>query len=317
MSAALSGDALKQLRHDLRTPINHILGYTDMLVEDAGEIGITQYEDALRRIRAGGRALLELIHSSLGEGTSSVDAEAMDAFESRFRSQSLTLKQSAEALEGEFQRVESEDARNDIHRVVAAFERLIAMSSGGAAAEEAPAPAQAETAVAPDIVAAPMAEGGGRILIAEDNPTNRDILRRRLEKEGHQVTETEDGVEALEQLESGDFDLLLLDILMPRLNGFETLARIRRNERLHGLPVIMISALDEIQSVVRCIEMGAEDYLPKPIDPVLLRADRGLPGRAATRPRAAEDGGVGNGSAAPEGDTGSAGGAGEDGVAGR
>ena len=59
---------------------------------------------------------------------------------------------------------------------------------------------------------------------------------------------------------------------MPRLNGFETLARIRRNERFHGLPVIMISALDEIQSVVRCIEMGAEDYLPKPIDPVLLRA---------------------------------------------
>ena len=115
-------------------------------------------------------------------------------------------------------------------------------------------------------------EGGGRILIAEDNPANRDILRRRLEKEGHHVTETQDGVEALEQLESGDFDLLLLDILMPRLDGFETLARIRRNARFHDLPVIMISALDEIQSVVRCIEMGAEDYLPKPIDPVLLRA---------------------------------------------
>ncbi len=117
-----------------------------------------------------------------------------------------------------------------------------------------------------------MNEGGGRILIAEDNPANRDILRRRLEKEGHHVTETEDGREALEQLESGDFDLLLLDILMPRLDGFDTLALIRKNARFHDLPVIMISALDEIQSVVRCIEMGAEDYLPKPIDPVLLRA---------------------------------------------
>jgi signal transduction histidine kinase len=271
MSEALSGDALKQLRHDLRTPINHILGYTDMLVEDAAEIGISQFEDPLRKIRAGGRALLEMIHSSLGEGMSSVDAEAMGVFEARFGRQAQTLKQAAEALEEEFQKVPSEDARNDIHRVVAAFERLIAMSSGVAPEEPAPAPAPAKAEPVP-VAASPVVEGGGRILIAEDNPTNRDILRRRLEKEGHRVTETQDGAEALEQLESGDFDLLLLDILMPRMNGFEALARIRKDERFHGLPVIMISALDEIQSVVRCIEMGAEDYLPKPIDPVLLRA---------------------------------------------
>ncbi|MCU1233658.1 MAG: response regulator receiver sensor signal transduction histidine kinase [Candidatus Solibacter sp.] len=260
MSDAISGDALKTLRHDLRTPINHVLGYTDMLVEDAGEIGITQYEEELRRIRAGGRALLELINSSLGEGTGSVDAAAMEAFETRFRGQAQTLKQAAQALEVEFQRVPSEDARNDIHRVVVAFERLAGVSRE----EAAPAPVFAAPVVA--------AEGGGRILIAEDNPTNRDILRRRLEKEGHHVTETQDGAEALAALENGDFDLLLLDILMPRMDGFEALARIRKSERFTDLPVIMISALDEIQSVVRCIEMGAEDYLPKPIDPVLLRA---------------------------------------------
>jgi two-component system NtrC family sensor kinase len=260
MSEAISGDALKTLRHDLRTPINHVLGYTDMLVEDAGEIGITQYEEELRRIRAGGRALLELINSSLGEGTGSVDAAAMEAFETRFRGQAQTLKQAAQALEVEFQRVPSEDARNDIHRVVVAFERLAGVSRE----EAAPAPVFAAPVVA--------AEGGGRILIAEDNPTNRDILRRRLEKEGHHVTETQDGAEALAALENGDFDLLLLDILMPRMDGFEALARIRKSERFTDLPVIMISALDEIQSVVRCIEMGAEDYLPKPIDPVLLRA---------------------------------------------
>ncbi len=106
MNSPLSGEALKTLRHDLRTPINHILGYTDMLVEDAGEIGITQYEDALRRIRAGGRALLELIQSSLGEGMSEVNSEAaMAAFKGVFVRSAQTLKLAAPGeLEVEFQR---------------------------------------------------------------------------------------------------------------------------------------------------------------------------------------------------------------------
>jgi signal transduction histidine kinase len=270
MSGELTGEALKKLRHDLRTPINHILGYTDMLVEDAAEIGITGYVEPLRKIRSGGRALLELIQSSLGEGMLAVNADALTAFDTRFRSRAQTLLLSAQELEGEFQSSAAEDARTDIQRVVAALERLIAMTSGTAELEAEPESVKAKLAPAPAPPAA--LESGGRILIAEDNPANRDILRRRLEKEGHHVTETQDGREALEQLERGDFDLLLLDILMPRLDGFETLACIRRNERFHDLPVIMISALDEIQSVVRCIEMGAEDYLPKPIDPVLLRA---------------------------------------------
>jgi DNA-binding response OmpR family regulator len=93
-----------------------------------------------------------------------------------------------------------------------------------------------------------------------------------LEKDGHQTWEAENGVKALEILATGEFDLLLLDVMMPQMDGFEVLARVKQNPRLAGLPVIMISALDEIQSVVRCIEMGAEDYLPKPFDPVLLRA---------------------------------------------
>jgi len=200
-----------------------------------------------------------------------VNAEAMAAFESRFRTRAQTLLISARELEEEFQTAAGEDARTDIQRVVAALERLIAMSSGTAESEDAHEP-ETERAAPPDGRGSLGLESSGRILIAEDNPANRDILRRRLEKDGHQVTETQDGREALEQLERGDYDLLLLDILMPRLDGFETLAYIRRNERFHDLPVIMISALDEIQSVVRCIEMGAEDYLPKPIDPVLLRA---------------------------------------------
>jgi diguanylate cyclase (GGDEF)-like protein len=114
--------------------------------------------------------------------------------------------------------------------------------------------------------------GGGKILIADDDLANRNLLRRRLEHEGHEVIEARDGQETLELLKDASCDLVLLDILMPVMDGFQTLARIKQDDGLRELPVIMISALDELRSVVRCIEMGAEDYLPKPFDRVLLRA---------------------------------------------
>jgi two-component system chemotaxis family response regulator WspR len=97
-------------------------------------------------------------------------------------------------------------------------------------------------------------------------------LRRRLEFEGHHVSEAKNGVEVLASLKNQACDLVLLDIMMPEMDGFQTLAKLKQEPELRELPVIMISALDELKSVVRCIEMGAEDYLPKPFNRVLLRA---------------------------------------------
>jgi signal transduction histidine kinase len=274
MSEPLSDEALKHLRHDLRTPINHVLGYTEILVEDAEDIGLTGFVPELRKVHAGGRALLDLIQSSLGEGIGTVNSDVLEAFECKFRARAQVLLAAAESLEAEFQTAANPEARTDIQRVVAAFRQLLSFASGALPAPSDPQPAPPPAAPGPALPQpgpAP-ADDAGRILIAEDNPTNRDLLRRRIEKEGHHVTEAQDGVEALALLESGDYDLILLDILMPRMDGFETLARVRKDPRFHDLPVIMISALDEIQSVVRCIEMGAEDYLPKPFDPILLRA---------------------------------------------
>ena len=99
---------------------------------------------------------------------------------------------------------------------------------------------------------------------------------------GPQTTPARNGQEALDLLRDHDFDVLLLDIIMPTLNGYETLRRIKADERLRHLPVIMISALDEMESVIRCIELGADDYLPKPFDPVLLQARIGQAWRKAT-----------------------------------
>jgi class 3 adenylate cyclase len=112
----------------------------------------------------------------------------------------------------------------------------------------------------------------GRILVVDDNTSNRDLLFRRLSHDGHYVARADSGRRALEILEVEDFDLILLDLLMPDLNGFQVLQLLKANERLHDIPVIMISGLQETDSVIRCIEAGAEDYLAKPFNPVLLRA---------------------------------------------
>ncbi len=112
-----------------------------------------------------------------------------------------------------------------------------------------------------------------RILIVDDVEDNRYTLGMLLDLEGYtQVTQAGDGAEALERLRTEDFDLVLLDVMMPRLNGYQVLEQLRDEGKLHRIPVVMISALQEIDSVVRCIELGAEDYLPKPFDPVLLKA---------------------------------------------
>jgi adenylate cyclase len=110
------------------------------------------------------------------------------------------------------------------------------------------------------------------VLVVDDDATNRTLLRRSLQQQGHVVTVAVDGRVGLELARSMPFDVVLLDVLMPEMDGFELLERLQADEALCQLPVIMISALDDMASVVRCLEMGAEDYLPKPFDPVLLRA---------------------------------------------
>lgn len=118
-----------------------------------------------------------------------------------------------------------------------------------------------------------MSPDGPALLVVDDNEDNRYTLVQRLRRLRYtNVTTAVDGREALTRLRQRDFDLILLDVMMPELNGYEVLEQLRADERLRHVPVIMISAVDQVESVVRCIELGAEDYLPKPFDPVLLRA---------------------------------------------
>ncbi len=113
---------------------------------------------------------------------------------------------------------------------------------------------------------------GTRLLVVDDNKVNRLLLTRSLEQQGHSVASAENGRIALETLRREPFDLVLLDMEMPEMNGFQVLEQLKGDLQLRDLPVIVTSSLEGIDNVVRCIELGAEDYLTKPVNPVLLKA---------------------------------------------
>ena len=116
--------------------------------------------------------------------------------------------------------------------------------------------------------AAPPAE----ILVVDDRPENRDLLARRMTREGYVVTLAENGREAMEKLRGKAFDLVLLDIQMPEMNGYEVLEQVNADEALRHIPIVVVSAVSEVDSVARCVQLGAQDYLFKPFNAVLLKA---------------------------------------------
>lgn len=117
-----------------------------------------------------------------------------------------------------------------------------------------------------------MADGPGRLLIVDDNKVNRLLLSRNAELLGHDASVAENGRIAMQMLERESFDLVLLDIEMPEMDGFQVLEALKEQPRLRDIPVIVTSSVEGLDNIVRCIELGAEDYLPKPVNRTLLRA---------------------------------------------
>jgi DNA-binding response OmpR family regulator len=211
-----------ETRHRLRTPLNHIIGYSEMLLEEADENHLESFAADLRKIHAAGKQLL---------------AEINELFDSAHAQDGARTKTAqAGAAGGVFRENESTVIPVESNRGL------------------------------------PGLDHSGRILVVDDDASNRDLLARRLEHEGYTVRTAVHGEDALARLVTESADLILLDVMMPGMSGYEVLEALKRENVWRDIPVIMISALDELQSVVRCIEHGAEDYLPKPFDPVLLRA---------------------------------------------
>jgi adenylate cyclase len=249
----MSPDEARALRHEIRTPVNHLIGYSELLLEEEGlEPHATK---ALQEVRGLARRVLELIPDMLSEdGTIAESVDALNSLLDELEASTASLASSPGRL-----------PPADIERIVAAAARLrelgLRLSTGSVAVERGTSAAQA-----------PKEGRLETILVVDDDEANRDVLGRRLQRLGYGVVEARDGVEALDRLADGNIDLVLLDVMMPRLDGYAVLERQHKDAALRDIPVIMISALDQLDSIVRCIELGAEDYLPKPFDPVLLQA---------------------------------------------
>jgi len=268
VSTTLSGSTLTveaqaQLRHDLRTPLNHIIGYTEMLLEDATGDALAERRTRLELALAAARHALELINAALGSARRIVPGDVAQLFDALQEPR----KKIVAAVSGlELPETDGDDVFNaDLKKILSAAGRLAPEPAGPTTHEPEPAAARA----APAVEAAP---AQARMLIVDDGAENRDVLRRRLEREGHAVETAENGRRALELVAQRPFDLVLLDVLMPELDGYAVLDALKGSPATRDIPVIMISALDELEGIVRCIERGAEDYLHKPFDPVLLRA---------------------------------------------
>ena len=277
---------LGHVRHELRTPINGIIGYAEMLLEDVEDDAITA---DLERIRTAGRQLLGRVDGVLRpEGLSGTTPEDLEAFAETVRMDLRTPVSSVVGYAELLMETCEEEGRDallpDLERILSSARRLLELSDDivgiatlgtGNAVTEA---IQSSSAMTREVLAkirtgeATPQDGRGRLLVVDDNETNRDLLSRQLARYGYVVATASDGKEGLDRLEKEDYDLVLLDVIMPEMDGVETLQRLQDDERLATIPVIMLSSLDEVESAVRCIEMGALDYVSKPVQPTLLEA---------------------------------------------
>jgi adenylate cyclase len=286
---------LANIRQELLAPVSAIAGYADILRDDAHRLGLREALPDLDRILASAEALLNLVERLLD-----VDAAAAAAASAGRRGESDAAAQqrlrhdlrnplNAIVGYGEMLLEDAGDAgaslRPDLERLLAEASRLVAGLDGlvdFSGRDEAGGDGgdPAGTMIADLLRTVRPLDAGeaggphetGRVLVVDDNASNRDLLVRRLTREGHAVTEAASGRAALRLLEDEEVDLVLLDLMMPEMNGLEVLHRLKADEHLREIPVIMISGLQEADGVIRCIEAGAEDYLPKPFNPVLLRA---------------------------------------------
>lgn len=260
------------LRHKYRTPVNHIIGYSELLLDESAERHLEACVPAFREIQQRGRRLLESIQNAFGEAATDKPWEG-DAFREDMGNQTGEISRILASVSADLNRAHSETMA-DLAAISGGIDKLSELAGlQNSAASPAKQPDRRRpTKPAQHDAPRVSIHKGGRILIADDDDGNRDLLRRRLESEGHEVFEAHNGLETLDALRTSPYDLVLLDLMMPVMDGFETLTRMRQDAELREMPVIMISALEELQSVANCIEMGAVDYLAKPFNRVLLRA---------------------------------------------
>lgn len=276
-------------KQELLTPVSAVVELADLLLKDAQERGNLDFLADLGKIQAAGKRLLALITETLGSGPGVMDDSAFGpTIRHELRTPlnhiigycELWIEAAPDffldSLVPDLQRIRAlgQQTLHQLDEIVHFTKAAGGRAAGLQAAELSPeirgvVASFLESGQAPRRAALRPA---APVLVVDDNEINRDVLCRWLRHEGYPVAEASNGRQALELVRAQPFDLVLLDVIMPELNGFQVLEQLKADPNLRHLPVIVISALEETDSVVRCIEMGAEDYLTKPFNQVLLRA---------------------------------------------
>jgi adenylate cyclase len=264
------------LRQEFDASVAAIVGFLDIMIEDAHRPELADFVPDLERMRLAGGQLAALISGVFEAPPRNVADTARLRHDLRTPLNAITGY--GELLVEEARDSGRDALLNDLAKVLDIGARLREEIDRLGEAAAAPPIALIDNLLqrikplgetAPAILGA---ASSSRILVVDDNAANRELLARRLGREGYLVTTAESGTAALALTAAATFDLVLLDLMMPGISGFEVLCRLKLDDSTRHVPVIMISALDELDSTVRCIEAGAEDYLPKPFNPVLLRA---------------------------------------------
>lgn len=263
--------AVRRLRHDLLTPLNQIIGYADLLIGDleiANETkamrSITKTASEARRIVAmidevirtmseanratqDVSAALQDIENSVYEVKSQspvdVDGEVASSIE-MIRSASQNLRQRLQDLVGKLADEPDDEMLGTVDRIDATL-----------------------PAVSRESTAHP-----ARVLVVDDNSVNRDLVVRHLSRSGHQSEQAHDGIAGLKLMRATKYDLILLDIMMPEMDGFEVLEQMSSDDSLRDIPVIVLTSLDEVDAATACLQMGADDFMSKPFDASVLQA---------------------------------------------
>jgi len=277
------------LRHHLITPVLTILGYAEILLEDVdASMNPERWEHLSKIIESGTR-----MHRQLGERiavTSGRESKSMLSLFRRCRDTILEIADRCDRIHLDLSRDGTGQSSMDLQRIYAASEQFLVfvnefLQSDGDARflAESSGNQRSIRTILEQGERGQLKQGSaifrtpsrrkltGRILVVDDTEVNRDIMMRRLTAAGHEVTCAVNGKEGLMLCREGGFDLVLLDLVMPVMRGDEMLTEMKLDPVLREVPVIMISATHQLHEVVTCLELGAEDYLSKPCNPVLLQ----------------------------------------------
>jgi class 3 adenylate cyclase len=281
------------LRQEVQAPATAITEFLEIIIEEARRLGLDSLLPDLDRMRSASVQLNVFVtsivkHSSPG----SPEDETAEAFHRRLRHDLRTplnaIKGYSELLIEDMDERDEQPLRADLvklkdhaDQLLDQIDAMIALARGqrddlddAGRTKQAAVVADVLRTVTPLPASRTRSEAkrSSFILVVDDNASNRDVLERRLTQKGHKVVTAANGGRALDLVSTQEFDLILLDLILPEMSGFEVLRRLKATEQTSDIPVIVISALDELDSVVRCIEAGAEDYLSKPVNPILLQA---------------------------------------------